>query len=366
MRHIIPRTTVALLFIFGLVSAPPAVGQVRINEVDYEDQWVELFNEGSSTVDVSGYYLCTFPTYQSISSLTIISGSTSLGAGEFLVVEWTASNFSTSDGEVGLYLNGNDFGNPANMADYMEYGSAGHAREDEAVTAGEWDTGEFVDLAPSGKTVSFFDAPGEVGAEDWGASNETQGGPNQVLPVELTSFDAVVDQQHVHLTWRTASETSNAGFEVQRKGEDTFQRIGFVEGHGTTNAPQTYRFTARDVESGTHTFRLKQIDFDGAFEYSPEVEVTIAMEEAFALSAIHPNPARGEAAFSLTVRQTQPVTVTLYDVLGRRVSTIFEGTIAAGRTRQFDIRNQSLADGLYLVRAVGARFSATRRVTLLK
>ncbi len=363
MRLAIQSAAIAVLLSLTTFTLPPALAQVRINEVDYEDNWVEFFNESTSEVDVSSWQICSDFQYSALSDLSIISGSTTIPAGEFLVVEWSV--LPTDAGNIGLYVN-SDFGDPNDLVDYMEYKAGGQARESVAVDAGEWDAGEFAPDAPSGKTISFFDDPNEVGEEDWEASNETQGSANDPIPVELTSFNAVVDAQTVHLTWETASETKNAGFEVQRNGEDAFHPIGFVEGHGTTNTPQTYRFTARDVDAGTHTFRLKQIDFDGAFEYSPEVEVTIAMEAAYAFSSIYPNPAQQDATFSLTVCQTQPVTIALYDVLGRRVSTIFDGPMAAGRTHQFDIRGEALADGLYLVRAVGPRFSATRRVTLLK
>lgn len=365
MRYTSSRIVATTLFTLVLFAAPPAHGQVRINEVDYEDQWVELHNAGTSEVDVSDYYLCTFPTYEQLGNLTVLVGSTTIPAGDFLVVEWTASDFTTSDGEVGLYLD-NDFDNADSMADYMQYGEAGHTRESVAVEAGEWDAGEFVALASSGKTVSFFNTQGEVGEEDWEASNETQGSANDPIPVELTSFDAVTDNQDVHLTWTTASETNNAGFEVQRKREGAFQQIGFVEGNGTTNVPQTYRFAARELEAGTHTFRLKQIDFDGAFEYSPEVEVTIGVDASSTLSAIHPNPARQNAQFTVAVRQTQPVTIALYDVRGRRVATLFDGPLAAGQTHQFEISGLDLANGLYFVRATGTRFTSTRRVTLIK
>lgn len=286
--------------------------------------------------------------------------------GDFLVVEWSASNFTTSDGEVGLYFNDNNFGNPDNMADYMQYGTDGHEREDEADAAGVWEIGQFVELAPSGKTVSFFDTQGEIGEEDWEASNETQGTANDPIPVELTSFDAVVDARTVHLTWETASETNNAGFEGQHKRDGTFQQIGFVEGHGTTTVPQTYRLTAKDLAAGTHVFRLKQVDFDGAFEYSPVVEVPVAMETSHTLSSIYPNPARQNAQFTLAVRTSQPVTLALYDMLGRRVQTLYTGTLATGTVHSFAIHGQALAGGLYVVRATGTTFTSVRRVPLIE
>lgn len=363
VRHVIITFGILVgLFIYSM----DARGQVRINEVDYEDGWVELFNEGNSATEVSGYYLCTFPTYVKISDLNAITGTTSMGPGDFLVVEWSAGNFTTSDGEVGLYFNNNNFGDSNNMADYMEYGSGGHTRESVAIGAGEWESGEFVPLAPSGKTVSFFETQGEVGEEDWQASNETQGSANDPIPVELVSFDAVTEGRTVHLAWKTASETNNAGFEVHHKHNGPFETIGFVEGHGTTNTPQSYRYMVNDLEAGAHTFRLKQVDFDGAFEFSPKVEIQIQMNAPYTLSAVYPNPASQTAQFTLAVRETQAVMVEVYDVTGRRVATLYQGTMEAGRTHQFELGGKQLANGFYLIRTNGEHFTTTRDLTLVK
>ena len=101
------------------------------------------------------------------------------------------------------------------------------------------------------------------------------------LPVELTSFDAVVDDGAVMLMWATASETNNAGFAVEQEvGTEQFAEIGYVEGHGSTDEAKEYSFAVTDLDPGAHRFRLKQIDFDGAFEYSSIVEAAVTLPRA--------------------------------------------------------------------------------------
>jgi hypothetical protein len=191
-------------------------------------------------------------------------------------------------------------------------------------------------------------------------------GNNYALPVELTAFTATLDGSAATLAWATASETNNDGFSVERFVAGGFEQIGFVPGAGTTLEAQSYTFTARDLEPGTHRFRLKQTDYDGAFSYSPEVEVTVGMEGAYALSSAYPNPFGASTQMSLSVKAAQEVEVAAYDVLGRRVATLFLGAMEAGASRALTLDAAPLAAGLYVIRAEGETFSATRTVTVVR
>lgn len=191
----------------------------------------------------------------------------------------------------------------------------------------------------------------------------------EVLPVELTAFEATVDEEAVVLSWATASETDNAGFEVQVRehgSAEAWEQLAFVEGAGTTSEPQTYRYRAEVLDVGTHRFRLKQIDTDGTFEYSAEVEVDLTLAEAYRVGEVYPNPARARATLELAVREAQPVEVALYDLLGRRVRVAHDGELAANRTHRIVIEGRRLASGVYLVRLAGERFTATRRLTVVR
>src|SRR5690606_34775634 len=178
-----------------------------------------------------------------------------------------------------------------------------------------------------------------------------------VIPVELTAFTATSSGADVRLAWATASETNNAGFEVQMQQNGGWAALAFVEGHGTTTEAQTYGYTVAGLDPGTYTFRLKQVDFDGAFEYSPEVEATVETPGTHLLGDAYPNPFNPRASFSLSVAATQHVEIGLYNTLGQRVATIFEGTLEHGSARTFTIDGAGLPSGTYTYRAVGERFA---------
>ncbi len=177
------------------------------------------------------------------------------------------------------------------------------------------------------------------------------------LPVELTGFTAHASGAAAVLAWQTASETNNTGFDVQiaDAGSDVFRSLGFVAGSGTTLEAQTYGFVTRSLAPGTYAFRLKQIDLDGASEFGPTVEVTIAAQ-GDALTA-------APGVVTLTLERAQPVRVALYDALGRRAAHLHTG--AANQTQTFALP-QGLPSGVYFVRAEGEGVSLTRSVVVTR
>ena len=186
------------------------------------------------------------------------------------------------------------------------------------------------------------------------------------IPVELVSFNAVVNGTDVSLNWATASETNNAGFEVQVQNGEDWNVLGFVEGHGTTTEAQTYGYTAADMTVGTHSFRLKQIDYDGALEYSDELEVTVETPGTHLITRAYPNPFNPQSQFTVAVAQEQHVSAELFNTLGQRVAVLFDGTVEANQSQLVTIDGAGLSSGLYIVRVNGDRFSDALRVTLLK
>lgn len=196
---------------------------------------------------------------------------------------------------------------------------------------------------------------------------------NATLPVELVAFTGQSDGEQVILRWETASETNNAGFEVQvRDGGDEasaasrWAALGFVEGAGTTAEPQAYVFTTARQAPGTLLFRLKQVDFDGSYELSPQVEVSIDLAQPYLLTAPYPNPVAREAHFSLRVKRAQQVEVAVYDALGRKVRVLFSGTVEPETERALTLSGAGLQSGMYFVRAVGETFVTTQRALVVK
>ena len=111
------------------------------------------------------------------------------------------------------------------------------------------------------------------------------------VPVELTSFTSSVSGNNVILQWTTATELNNLGFEVQRKSLDSdYEVLGFISGAGTTTEPRTYFFTDSKIHNGQYVYRLKQMDFDGAFVYTDEILVEVDAPAEYALEQNYPNP----------------------------------------------------------------------------
>ena len=189
---------------------------------------------------------------------------------------------------------------------------------------------------------------------------------DQVLPVELVSFTAAADGYRITLRWRTASETNNAAFHVERETAGGFVTVGERAGRGTTAEAADYAFTTDALAPGRHTFRLRQVDLDGTAHYSATVEATVAPSGAFALAAPAPNPATGLARTALVVREAQAVRVDVLDVLGRLVATVFDGAVSAETPAAITVDASGLPAGLYVIRATGERFQATRALTVTR
>ncbi len=186
-------------------------------------------------------------------------------------------------------------------------------------------------------------------------------GTSSALPVELTTFTATANGNVADLRWETASETNNTGFEVQMDNGSGFAFVDFVQGAGTTLEATSYAFRVADLAAGSYRFRLKQVDLDGSFEFSPVVELSVA-PNGYAFSAT--SSFRSEAVVDLSVERAQDVTVAVYNLLGRRVATLMSGTVDGSVSLRLD--GGSLASGVYFVRAEGETFSATRQVVRVR
>ena len=173
-----------------------------------------------------------------------------------------------------------------------------------------------------------------------------------VVPVELTSFRATQSQGNVSLLWSTATELNNSGFEIQRKDVASDWRIlGFVDGNGTTTNTQNYSFTDRPENSGTYSYRLKQIDFDGSFAYSKIEEVEVLNLPAdFKLFNNYPNPFNPSTIISYDLPVDAFVTLKVYNSIGEMVTEIINEFQTVGHHQQvFNSTSNgfSLPSGIY-------------------
>jgi hypothetical protein len=188
---------------------------------------------------------------------------------------------------------------------------------------------------------------------------------NNVIPVELTSFSALVTGNDVKLLWETASELNNSGFSIERKYSNSeYLEVGFVPGFGTTTEPKSYSFVDSKLEGGSYTYRLKQIDFDGSFTYSNEIEVEVAAPATFSLDQNYPNPFNPSTTISFTIPKSF-VTLKVFDVLGNEVATLANEEKPAG-TYQVSFDASLLSSGVYLYKIQAGDIVQTRKMLLLK
>ena len=216
----------------------------------------------------------------------------------------------------------------------------------------ESDNGAGVTVAPAGGFVGItsLTIARQNGTDFYFALDDVA--MDSALPVELTRFVATADGADALLHWDTASETNNAGFEVQVDAGAGFTATGWLPGHGTTPESHRYAYRAEDLTAGTYRFRLKQVDFDGAFAFSPTVELTFA-PRGYTLTAS--STFGDHAEVRLAVERSQHVQVALYDLLGREVQVLHDAVVEG--TAMLSLTGASLPSGVYFIRAAGETFS---------
>lgn len=198
-------------------------------------------------------------------------------------------------------------------------------------------------------------------------------GSSGPLPVELTSFTGAAEKNNVGLKWTTATEVNNYGFEIERSEallkppiEGTWMAIGFVTGNGTSNMSNEYSFADRNLKAGKYFYRLKQIDNDGKFEYSRHIEVTVGeVPKELSLAQNYPNPFNPTTRIQFEVPVSGFVSLKIYDLLGRVVTTLVSEVRDAGNYEvQFDAA--VLAGGMYFAKLEADGKQATKRLLLMK
>lgn len=214
-------------------------------------------------------------------------------------------------------------------------------------------------------TIELFNGAGAAYTNGTFTTNDSS------LPVELVDLGWQQDGEAVWVSWKTASETNNAGFAVEVQAVEAittarWQEIAFVEGRGTTIQAQQYRHRMDALAPGQYRLRLRQMDYDGAVAYSDELEIKVGLVDLYEISEVYPNPVHSKGQMHVVVRAPQHVEVVLYDMLGRRVSELHNGTAGANETLTVSVSGWGLSSGVYLVRVKGERFAATRRFTLNK
>ncbi len=169
-------------------------------------------------------------------------------------------------------------------------------------------------------------------------------GGQSFLPVELIDFRARPAGEAVRLSWETASELNNSHFEVERSIDGrSFREIGWVSGAGTVQVTQYYSFIDEQPPAGVNYYRLRQVDYDGAFEYTPVVAVSVRSEENALL--LYPTLAQAEVNLSLAAPLSAEAEVFLFDLSGR---VVYRQKLGPATVNQ-RIDTRDLAPGAYFV-----------------
>ncbi|MBS1517951.1 MAG: T9SS type A sorting domain-containing protein, partial [Bacteroidetes bacterium] len=186
------------------------------------------------------------------------------------------------------------------------------------------------------------------------------------LPVELSSFVSSVSGRNVILNWSTAHETNNSGFDIERSANGTWTKAGNVTGNGTTAEAKNYEFTDRNLNSGTYSYRLKQIDYNGNYEYFDlNGEVTVGIPDQFTLSQNYPNPFNPSTKIDFSLPKDGNVNVSVYDNSGKLVSVITNGFRTAGYYT-VDFNGSNLSSGIYFYRIEYSGISKVLKMSLIK
>jgi len=186
---------------------------------------------------------------------------------------------------------------------------------------------------------------------------------DQSLPVELANFEANDTGSQVEVSWTTSSETDNAYFDLEYKvvgeGDDSFASYQRVDGAGTTTESQNYSIMM-DLDPGMYNIRLKQVDFSGSFEYSDQLEVEIELPAGLVFMEVYPNPLVEQGSVSLMTKERQNIDLELFDINGRRISTVYSGVIEGQQRRIFGLDFSGNPAGNYFLRVKGGEFEKSQ------
>ncbi|MDZ7625488.1 MAG: C25 family cysteine peptidase [Ignavibacteriaceae bacterium] len=187
-----------------------------------------------------------------------------------------------------------------------------------------------------------------------------------IVPVELISFTAASKGVDVELSWSTATETNNQGFEIEKMVTGgSFELVGYVAGFGTTTEPKSYSFIDSKLEAGSYIYRLKQIDFDGTFTYSDEVNVEVEIPLVYALEQNYPNPFNPSTTIKYSLSEDGFVKLAVYNLLGEEVTTLVNNEQKAGRY-EVVFNASKLSSGVYMYRLESNNFLSIKKMILIK
>jgi photosystem II stability/assembly factor-like uncharacterized protein len=207
-----------------------------------------------------------------------------------------------------------------------------------------------------------------VGDEMWLSGTQgtiLKGYSSPFIPVNLVSFSANVVDDQVNLNWKTATETNNKGFEIERNLGVSWNKISFISGKGTTSEGTSYSYIDNPQTNGLVQYRLKQIDFDGTYEYSNVVEVNIGAPAKFELAQNYPNPFNPVTTIKYSLAVKANVELKIYNILGKEVARLVNENQDAGNY-SVEFNATKLSSGVYFYEINAGSFNAKKKMILIK
>lgn len=204
------------------------------------------------------------------------------------------------------------------------------------------------------------ETPSSCGLAFFGETEDYELTVTSLLPVELSSFTAIPKGQAAYLEWETLTESNNDYFSIERATDaKTFSPIGQVQGKGTTYISQRYSFMDRKARPGINYYRLRQVDFDGQYEYSEMKTVLISKQEEQLL--VYPNPSKGSFQVQLPGIFSEESYLELLDSQGRRMS---QKNVSPSSPGNIVFAVDGLAPGIYFLRLLDAQRPLTQRIII--
>jgi hypothetical protein len=197
-------------------------------------------------------------------------------------------------------------------------------------------------------------------------------GNQGVTPVNMISFISLIQKRDVVLKWTTSSEINNSGFEIERRKTDNnnlliWSSIGFVNGKGISNHQSDYLFTDKNLTSGKYEYRLKQVDYNGNYQYiSLNSVVEISNPKKFALYQNYPNPFNPATKIDYEVPYTSNVTLKVFDITGREVRTLLNDKPHESGFYTVTLDGSNLSSGVYFYRFISGKFSSVKKLMIVK
>ncbi|MBX2909711.1 MAG: T9SS type A sorting domain-containing protein [Chitinophagales bacterium] len=225
------------------------------------------------------------------------------------------------------------------------------------------DNGFDTEFGTNSSNIHYAELSVSEFSEFW-LHGSTSGAP---LPVEMLYIEAKnINNEYIKINWATATELNNRMFEVERSTDGTsFSKIGTVMGNGTSTERHDYSYNDKTAAVGIrYYYRLKQIDFDEAYEYSPVVSEMLKGDEMFKVSEFVPNPAADNAKIFITTGKEQGIQIEMHNYIGEVVKHGAMYLNKGNNTVSFDFAD--LAAGTYTTRIVAGTNTYIRRVVITR